>query len=307
MTVFFWRVMRLSLSCVGLVGLALAAAACGGGGGDSGKVKVVTTLPLFADFVREVGGDRVEVTSLVPAGTDPHTFEPSPSDVKQVAEADIAFANGLGLEPSAENLISANLPGEATAVLLANEVFALARIDDGLDPHLWMNPEMAKQYARIINEELQKVDSDGVAVYKANTLAYLDRLNATQREASATMKSVKEEKRKLVTTHDAFGGFATAFGLQIVAVVVHGPGQEPSPGDVANISRTIKDQGVRAVFREPQLDSEGRVLEQAAKDAGVQVCTLYSDSLDDKVASYIELMRFDADEIARCLGGHSGG
>jgi ABC-type Zn uptake system ZnuABC Zn-binding protein ZnuA len=83
--------------------------------------------------------------------------------------------------------------------------------------------------------------------------------------------------------------------------------QEPSPEDVANLTRTIKDQDVPAVFREPQLDSEGRVLEQAAKDAGVQVCTLYSDSLDDKVTSYIELLRFDADEIARCLGGDSGG
>ena len=122
MSAFFWRGVRLSLSSGAVMVLALAAGACGGGdGGDSGKVQVVTTLPLFADFVREVGGDRVEVTSLVPAGADPHTFEPSPSDVKKVAEADIAFANGLDLEPSAIRLIEANLKDGAPFVKLGEE------------------------------------------------------------------------------------------------------------------------------------------------------------------------------------------
>ncbi len=304
---FFWRGVRLSIS-LGAMLLALAAGACGAGdGGDSGKVQVVTTLPLFADFVREVGGERVEVTSLVPAGADPHTFEPSPSDVKKVAQADIAFANGLDLEPAAERMIAANLKDGVPFVHLANSGFGPRGFPEDIDPHLWLDPKMAKQYARLTNEELQKVDPGGVDVYKANTLAYLDRIDAEQRDASKTLQSVPQENRKLVTTHDAFKWFASAFGVEIIGVVAQGPGQEPSPEDVANLTRAIEEQGVPAVFREPQIDAEGRILEQAAGDAGVQVCTLYSDSLDEKVTSYIEMIRFNADEIARCLGGDSGG
>ncbi len=136
---------------------------------------------------------------------------------------------------------------------------------------------------------------------------YLDAIETAQADAAMSIESVPAGNRKLVTTHDAFGRFASAFDLEIVAVVVGSPGQEPSPEDVANLTRAIEDQGVPAVFREPQIDAEGRILEQAAKDAGVRVCTLYSDSLDDKVTSYIEMMRFNADEIARCLGGDNGG
>jgi ABC-type Zn uptake system ZnuABC Zn-binding protein ZnuA len=170
-----------------------------------------------------------------------------------------------------------------------------------------MDPESAKQYVRTIEEQLQKLDSAGQEMYTTNTNNYLDTISSIQGDALRTIGSVPVEDRKLVTAHSAFGHFASAFGIEIVAVVVHGPGQEPSPEDVANLSRAIKDQDVPAVFREPQLDSEGRVLEQAAKDAGVRICTLYSDSLDDRVTSYIEMMRFNADEIARCLGGDSGG
>jgi ABC-type Zn uptake system ZnuABC Zn-binding protein ZnuA len=311
MRAFFSRGVRLSLSAavVGAAALVLGAACGGDDGGDSGKVQVVTTLPLFADFVREVGGDRVEVTSLVPAGADPHTFEPSPSDVKKVAQADIAFANGLDLEPAAEKLIEANLPDEARFVRLAIELGPAVKLppSPNPDPHLWMEPIPAKRYVEVVRDALKQVDAAGADIYDANAKEYLGTLTEMFDDISQIIKSVPEEKRKLVTTHDAFGRFASAFGLQIVAVVIHGPGQEPSPEDVANLTRTIEDQGVPAVFREPQLDSEGRVLEQAAKDAGVQVCVLYSDSLDDRVTSYIEMMRFNADEIARCLGGDSGG
>ena len=307
MKVFFWRGVRLSLSVAVLGAVAVVAgAACGGDdGGDSGKLRVVTTLPLFADFVREVGGDRVEVTSLVPAGADPHTWEPSPSDVKKVAEADVAFVNGMGLEPSATKLIEANLKDGAPLVKFLDPSYG--GVPAGFDPHLWMDPEGAKEYVRIVREQLEGVDPAGQETYQANMTEYVDRVSSMQRDASGIIDSVPAEDRKLVTTHGAFARFGEAFGLQIVAVVVAGPGREPSPEDVANLTRVVRDQHVPAVFREPQIDAEGRILEQAAKDAGVQVCTLYSDSLDDRVTSYIEMMQFNADEIARCLGGDSGG
>jgi ABC-type Zn uptake system ZnuABC Zn-binding protein ZnuA len=303
--------------------LALAAgAACGDDdGGDSGKVQVVTTLPLFADFVREVGGERVEVTSLVPAGADPHTWEPSPSDVKKVAEADIAFANGLDLEPSAIRLIEANLPGEASLVVLADEaVEAGVEIAEGGehegeeeeehaegDPHLWMDVANAKEYARIIKDGLAEVDPEGAQAYDENAGEYLAELDEAASYGNDAVDGIPATNRKLVTTHDAFGYYAASLGLEIVAVVVGSPGQETTPADIADLATAIEDQEVPAVFAEPQIDVEGRILEQAAKDAGVQVCRLYSDSLDDKVTSYIEMMRFNAEEIARCLGGDSGG
>ena len=307
--VFFWQRVRLGLSFVALGALALVAGvACGGDdGGDSGKVRVVTTLPLFAGFVREVGGDRVDVTSLVPAGADPHTFEPSPRDVKKVAEADIAFANGLDLEPAAIKLIEANLKDGAPFVKLTQNWEAAGTPIIGDNPHLWLDVANARTYAEIIRYNLTQVDNDGAQAYESNYRRYVKQLDETDGYVRARAESIPAEQRKLVTTHDAFEYFGEAFGLKIVAVVVTSPGQEPSPEDVANLTRSIEDQDVPAVFREPQLDSEGRVLEQAAKDAGVQVCLLYSDSLDDRVTSYIGMMRFNADEIARCLGGHSGG
>jgi ABC-type Zn uptake system ZnuABC Zn-binding protein ZnuA len=244
----------------------------------------------------------------VPAGADPHTFEPSPSDVKKVAEADIAFANGLDLEPSAIRLIEANLKDGAPFALLAE--LALTESGgkfEGADPHLWMDPEMAGLYAAFIFAGLAGVDIDGAEEYGAGNSRFASGVDDARSYLEDKIAPLPAQDRKLVTTHDAFGRFADAFGLQIVAVVVGSPGQEPSPEDVADLTRAIEEQDVPAVFREPQLDSEGRILEQAAEDAGVHVCTLYSDSLDDRVTSYIEMMRFNADEIARCLGGDSGG
>jgi ABC-type Zn uptake system ZnuABC Zn-binding protein ZnuA len=110
-----------------------------------------------------------------------------------------------------------------------------------------------------------------------------------------------------VTTHDAFGYFADAFGFEVTEFVAEAPGGDPSAEDIAKIVGVLEGQGVPAVFAEPQVQGEGEILEQAANDAGVEVCVLYSDSLDDHVTSYIELMRFDADELARCLGGGDGG
>lgn len=319
MSAFLWRGVRLSLSSGAMMVLALAAGACGGGdGGDSGKVQVVTTLPLFADFVREVGGDRVEVTSLVPTGADPHTFEPSPSDVKKIAEADIAFANGLDLEPSAIRLIEANLPDGAPFVRLGEEAEVSGGLADsehkiaraGDNPHLWLNVVYAFAYADMIRASLANivtVNSQGPESYNGGFSEYGQKLLDLEVYVQARIGPPLSGGRKLVTTHDAFEYLGEAYGLEIVAVVAQSPGQEPSPEDVANLTRAIEEQDVPAVFREPQIDAEGRILEQAANAAGVQVCTLYSDSLDDKVTSYIEMMRFNADEIARCLGGDSGG
>jgi ABC-type Zn uptake system ZnuABC Zn-binding protein ZnuA len=301
------------------------AAACGdddNASGGGGKLNVVTTLPLFADFAREIGGDRVEVNSLLPVGSDPHTWEPVPSDVQRVAEADIVFANGLDLEPAAINVIEPNIDSSAPLVLLAEAEAAgatVAKLPEGFeeegeegapageehgdDPHLWMDPGNAELYAGTIRDSLVQADPDGKSSYDENYESYISAIEDVGSYVSDKVSEIPESSRKLVTTHDAFGYFARAYGLSIVAFVAPSPGQEASPADIARLSRAMKDEGVPAVFVEPQIHSEGEILRQAGEDAGVEICTLYSDSLDDRVTSYIELMQFNADELARCLGG----
>jgi len=317
---------RLSIiAALGIIAITAGVAGCGDDEktGGSGKLNVVTTLPLFADFVREIGGDRVEVNSLLPIGSDPHTWEPVPSDVQRVAEADIAFANGLDLEPAAISVIEPNLGGSAPFVLLAPKAeeagATVAKLPEGFaeeggeggapageepgdDPHMWMDPANAALYAGIIRDALTQADPEGKSSYDKNYDDYVSAIEDVKSYVLNKVDAIPETNRKLVTTHDAFGYFSRAYGLSIVAFVAPGPGQETSPADIAKLSRAMKDEGVPAVFVEPQIHSEGEILRQAGEDAGVQVCILYSDSLDDKVSTYIELMRFNADELARCLG-----
>lgn len=293
--------------------LALLAAACAGGAAPAGgrdedgppkRIKVVTTLALLADFVRQVGGQRVEVFPLLSPGADPHTYEPTPRDIQRVTQADIAFANGLGLEPAALRAIKPNLPPDAPLVLLGEEALAAAgRQAEGENPHLWLDLAYARRYAAIIRDRLSQIDPGGAAAYRENYRRFSAQLEELDAYVRGQVAAIPPERRKLVTTHDAFRHLARYLGLKLVAFVAAGPGQEPSPRDVAALARAIEEEGVPAAFLEPQIGAQGRVLRQAAADAGVPVCTLYSDALDDRVTGYVELMRFDAQELARCLGG----
>ncbi len=280
----------------------LFAACRGNGDATGGRVKAVTTLPLFADMVRQVGGGRVDVTSLLPAGADPHTFEPAPRDVQSVATAGIALGNGLGLEPGADKIIEANLKSGAPYVKLAEKAKeqGVQVIDD--NPHLWLDIGVAKTYAAAIRDSLVQIDPAGASAYGRNYDAYAATLAELSQYARQKAASIPAGNRKLVTTHDAFPYLARYLGLEIVAFAEEGPGQESGPGAIASLTRALEDQHVPAVFTEPQIGGANKVLEQAAQDAGVRVCTLYSDSLDAKVQSYADLIRFDVDELARCLG-----
>lgn len=304
----------------------LAASACSDEENSSSKLQVVTSFSVLDDIVGEVGGDRVEVFSVVPSGADPHTFEPAPRDVQRITEADLAFANGLGLEPAALKIIGPNLPSRAPLVRLAEgaEEAGVSIIpfesaeheEEGYegeeeeghehgdeDPHLWLSIANVKEYARMISESLAKADSEGAQEYEQNYARYEAELDELEQYLKSKVATVPAERRKFVTTHDSLGYLTRDINFQVVGFVAPGPGQEPSPTDIAELAGTIRQQNVPAVFVEPQLGTEGRTLQRVADDAGVMVCTLYSDSLDDKVKSYVDLMRFNADEIARCLGG----
>ena len=263
--------------------------------GETPRVNVVVSLAIFADFARQVGGDRVDVSTLVPAGADPHTYEPGPSRVAKLTKADLVIVNGLGLEAALEDVVEENTSSSAILVELAE---GLPVIDK--NPHLWLDVLNAIAYVEHIRDALAEIDPAGADTYRANADGYLAELRTLDEEVAAAIDSIPPERRKLVTFHDAFPYLAHRYGLEVVAVVVASPGKEPSAKDVANLVDAIAAEDVPAVFKEPQLNA--RILELAADDAGVEACTLYSGTLDKKVNTYVKLMRFNAKELARCLG-----
>ncbi|MEX2159519.1 MAG: metal ABC transporter substrate-binding protein [Dehalococcoidia bacterium] len=308
---FSWAALILSISAVALA-LLLAACSDDGsdGGGSDGGPRVVTSLEIFADMVRNVGAERVDVDALLPSGADPHTFELAPSRVADVADADIVFINGLGLEAGIEDVITNNAGGpvirlsDGLPVIQDDEEYTPEEGEEapeGSNPHLWLDVRLGAQYVERIRDELIAIDPAGRATYEANAHAYLERLGDLDREMEAAVLAIPQERRKLVTFHDAYPYLAKRYGLEIAGVVVPSPGQEPSAQDVADLTDTIVSQGVPAVFKEPQFNAE--ILERAAGEAGVRVLDLLSDAYADGVDSYFSLIEYDIRQLQEGLGG----
>jgi len=287
-----------------LLAAAALAAACGGKGGQTSPKagpKVVTSIELFADLIRQVGGERAQVTALVPASADPHTYEPVPSKVVDISKADLVLINGVGLEETLMDVIKNNVRSGVPIVEMSAGLPVLEAGNQGTgNPHLWLNVRNGMHYVEAARDALIQVDPAGEAEYGANAQKYLAELADLDRQVEQSIASIPAERRKLVTFHDAFPYLAERYGLELVGVVVRSPGQEPSAGEVADLARTIRAESVPAVFKEPQFSA--RVLELAAEDAGVEVCSLYSDAFQGEVDSYVKLMQFDASELVRCLG-----
>lgn len=172
-----------------------------------------------------------------------------------------------------------------------------------LDPHAWEDVANAEAYVRRIQAELAKADPDGAKTYEKNASSYLKRLGALDEEVGRMLATVPERNRKLITTHDAFGYLAKAYGMEVAGFVVPVPNQEPSAAEVERLGDTIREKQVPAVFVEPNLAARANVLERVAQDEGVEVCTIYGDSFEDQVHDYVSMMRHNARELAKCLGG----
>ncbi len=291
--------MRLTVAIAALA--ALPVLACRGSadsGSQTDRVQAVTSLGILADFVRQVGGDRVDVKAVIPPGADPETFEPSPRDIRDVSQAYVMFINGGGLESAFERAIVDNLRREATLVRFAG-------LFEGGNPHFWLNVDNAALYAAKVAETLATVDPQNAALYRANLNAYEADLLDLSGEMKAAVSVIPPDRRKLVTAHDAFPHFADYLGLDLIGAAAPSEGQEPSPADLQRLVSAIEDQAVPAVFAEPGFTD--KTLKQVAHEAAVPICTLYSDALDKRVTTYIDMMRFNAAELVRCLGGDAGG
>ncbi|MFD5270320.1 anchored repeat ABC transporter, substrate-binding protein [Streptomyces sp. NPDC058335] len=171
-----------------------------------------------------------------------------------------------------------------------------------LDPHAWEDVANAEAYVRRIEAELIKADPEGKVTYEKNTETYLKTLGALDAEVARKLATVPERNRKLITTHDAFGYLAKAYGMEIAGFVVPVPNREPSAAEVEELGDTIREKQVPSVFLEPNLAARADVLKRVAQDEGVGICTIYGDSFGDKVHDYVSMMRHNANELAKCLG-----
>ena len=259
------------------------------------QVRVAATTPILADLVRQVGGSRVQVVAVVPPGADPHTFEPSPSLAKALSQTRLLFANGLGLEPFLPRL-KALLPKGAKVVLLAEGRKGLICEEEAhpgekedhahgpCNPHLWLDPTYALAYAETIAKELTRLDPAGQAQYRANLKRFQEEVKRRDQAFMAcNLKGVK-----VVVQHDAFRYFARRYGLVVVGVLSHGGAQEVGSRTFLALVEKAKKEGVRLVLAEPQF--QGKAIRTLAEAIGARVAVLYTDTLDDRVRSYLDLL-----------------
>ncbi|MCW5881441.1 MAG: zinc ABC transporter substrate-binding protein [Anaerolineae bacterium] len=286
----------------------------------SGKpLQVVATTSILADLTKNVAGDAATVTSLLPIGSDPHSFEPSPRDSQRVANADVLIENGIGLETWLEPMIQ-NSGTRASRVVVSEGLTPRAgdthageatlangkgQHDHELDPHMWTNVHHVIAYVARIRDGLAAADPANAALYQANAARYTTQLQELDAFIVQQAAAIPAERRKLVTNHETFGYFADRYGFEIVGTVLPSVSAEaqPSAQDIARLVDSLKQAGATAVFTEATANPA--LADQIARDAGVKgVRTLYTDSLGAPGSAgdtYIKMMRYDIEQIVQAL------
>ncbi len=272
------------------------------------QLPVVASFSILGDIVKNVGGDRVAVKSLVGPNGDAHVYSPSPADARTLADAKVIFTNGLGFEGWIGRLVKSSNT-KAPNVVASKGVKSRKMADahghdhgDG-DPHAWQSVPNVKIYVANIRNALIAADPAGKAAYEANAAAYLEKLDALDREVKEAVSKIPPERRKIITTHDAFGYFDDAYGLDFIAPQGVSTDSEASARDVARIIQQIKKQKIPAVFMENV--SDPRLLKRIADETGAKVGgTLYSDALTDEkgnAPTYIDLIRHNIRTLSAAL------
>ena len=270
------------------------------------RPRAVATFSILGDFARNVGGEQVELATLVGPNGDVHVFAPTPGDVKTIAAADIVFVNGLGLEGWIDRLIAAS----ATRALVVVASWGITprsgtRAQDrgASDPHAWQSVANAKLYVGNIRDGLIAIDAAEKKIFEANANTYLAKLDALDGEIRAAIEAIPSARRKVITAHSAFGYFGDAYGIEFIAPEGLSTEAEPSARDIAKLIEQIRRQNVPALFLENVADS--RLLQRIGAETGVRIGgRLYSDALsppDGPAASYIEMMRSNLRELTRAL------
>ena len=306
---------RAGLAAAGLATLALLGAGCGSSssGEDGGEFDVVATTTQIGDWVGEVGGDAVAVHQILQPNTDPHEYEPRPSDVETAAGAKLVFVSGDNLDKWMGQVVSESGSGAKVIDLGAVVPERLPGESSGAeaskyDPHWWHDPRNSEVAVREIERQLAAADPSKKADFERNADAYLAKLRELDASIATCIDSVPAKQRKLVTDHDAFGYFADRYGIEVVGAVI--PSQttqaQPSAKDLSELVALIEREGVKAVFPESSLSS--KVAETIASQTGASAdYTLYGDTLgpaDSDGATYLSMEEANADAMVR---GFTGG
>ncbi|MFD1745349.1 zinc ABC transporter substrate-binding protein AztC [Rhizobium helianthi] len=316
-----FRALRFAayVSTVALCSYASAASAA--------DLKVVASFSILADLAKNVGGDRVEIQTLVPVDGDAHVYEPKPVDAVALQKADVVLVNGLGLEGFMSRLIETS--GTKAPIVEASRGVkpikgeeedhehghdhgqeAKAETHEGhhhgaWDPHAWQSVSNGEIYVKNITKAFCEADKAGCQTYTQNSEAYLKKLAQLDKDVKAEIAAIPQSKRTIITTHDAFGYFSKAYGLKFVAPEGISTEAEASAADVAKLVDQVKHDKASAVFMENI--SNPRLIEQIAKETGLKVGgTLYSDALsaaDGPASTYIDMFHHNVKTMKAAILG----
>lgn len=310
-------------SCVAITLTALALTACTGGIGpsndgavpDDGRLRVATTVAPITSIVAAVGGDLIDITGIVPEGTNSHTFEPAPSVAELLSTVDMFVLNGLQLEEPTRELADANLRPDATIVSLGDLVlepgdeiydFSFPEAEGKPNPHLWTDPTLVIAYTDAVAAALTSADPDNAAAFETNRAAYVAEVERFEAAMISALDTVPASDRRLLTYHDSFAYFARSYGWDVIGAVQVSDFGEPTAKEVADLITQVRDAGIPAIFGSEVFPSP--VLEQIGQEAGVSyVDVLRDDDLPGEPGdidhSLLGLLRFDFRTIVEALGG----
>jgi zinc/manganese transport system substrate-binding protein len=292
---------RLQFWFVGLLLAASSALTQTSSADAQDRLNVVASFSILGDFAKNIGGDRVEVSTLVGANGDVHVYTPAPADAKKIADAKLVIINGFGLEGWMSRLVQSS--GSKAKIVTATNGIAPRIAGAAPDPHAWQSVANARIYVANIRDALVAADpADGVA-FRANAELYLAKLDGLDREVKAAMASIPPDHRKVISTHDAFGYFAAAYGVEFIAPLGVSTDSEASARDIAGIITQIRQAKIPAVFIENI--SDPRLIQRISAETGARIGgTLYSDSLTGEkgeAPTYIDMVRHNIKALTDAL------
>jgi ABC-type Zn uptake system ZnuABC Zn-binding protein ZnuA len=278
------------------------------------KLQVVATTSIVADVVHQLGGDSIHLETLIPRGSDPHTFEPTPQDIARVADAHVIFSNGLGLEEFLDTLIT-NAGKQSSLLPVSHGIQPLESTQQedthgagdehhDVDPHTWFDPQNVIVWVHNIESSLQALDPEHTDLYAQRANAYIGELEDLDAWISEQVAHIPENNRKLITDHQVFSYFAERYGFEQIGTVVPGynASAQPSAQELADLARSIESYAVKAIFVGKTVNPD--LAQQIANDMSISLVFLYTGSLSEdggEAGSYIALMRYNTLAIVNAL------
>jgi ABC-type Zn uptake system ZnuABC Zn-binding protein ZnuA len=292
--------------------------------GEADRLKVVATTTIVGDIVSQVGRDFIDLSVLLPVGADPHSFDPTPQDIAKVAEADLVFANGVGLEMFLDPLLES--AGAQEKVIQVSEgidflIFGTGELEpdregaeqdhetgeherQGADPHTWTDPNNVMIWVQHIEQQLSQADPKNAVTYQANAQAYRAKLESLDAWIQEQTTRIPTDNRKLVTDHALFGYFTEAYGFEQVGALIPGYSTlaEPTAQELATIEDAIQEFGVKAIFVGNTINPD--LAERVAQDTGTALVFVYTGSLsepDGEAPTYLDYMRYNTNAFVEAL------